>query len=137
MDVMFAQTLNAVWQQLDDYMVQKLPMVSLPYIEPVPAGGTSGGWRLPQLGLPLAGRAPGRPAVTPPVAGTNARAACDATTGSMSRFDAARLKQLYRTRAEYLRRFNTAVDQAVMDRLLVKEDAAALKATAGRNTPAF
>jgi len=44
---------------------------------------------------------------------------------------------LYRDRNEYLRRFNAAADEAVKNRLLIKEDAAAAKASAARTTPAF
>ena len=55
------------------------------------------------------------------------RAVCE-MTGSMRRYDTARLKSLYKDRNEYIRRFNAAVDQAVEEGRLVKEDAAALKA---------
>jgi hypothetical protein len=53
------------------------------------------------------------------------------------RFDAARLRQLYRNRTEYLKQFNAAVDQALMNRSLVKEDADAMKAAAIRSAPTF
>jgi hypothetical protein len=55
----------------------------------------------------------------------------------MQRFEPAKLKALYRDRAEYLRRFNAAVDQALRGRLLVKEDADAIKAAAVRTPPVF
>ncbi len=52
-------------------------------------------------------------------------------------YDSARLKALYKDRNEYIKRFNAAVDQAVEDGRLVREDAAALKAPAVRTLPAF
>lgn len=120
---------NAIWQQFDDLLVQKLPMISAPRLDTDAAlaprldtnGNALGGWRLPQVDLPLARYA--------------REAACG--SGSMQRFDAAKLKSLYRTRAEYLRRFNAAVEQAVQGRRLVKEDADALKAAIARGLPVF
>jgi hypothetical protein len=119
-DQALALALNAVWQQFDDLVVLKEPMASVPRIDP---DTMSGGWRMPQVDLPLTGAA-----ATP---------MCNAATGSMARFDATKLRQLYRDRSEYLRRFNAAVDQAVASRQLVKEDAAALKVSTLRTTPTF
>jgi hypothetical protein len=133
MDQSLVHALHAIWQQLEDLMVFNLPMTSLPPLDVAAEGGTAGGWRPPLVELPLAGRIPGRP-----VAGaTVVPAVCNAVTGSLSRFDVATLRQRYRDRNEYIRRFNAAVDQAAGDRLLVKEDAAALKAAAVRSTPTF
>ncbi len=67
---------------------------------------------------------------TPKDASDAARNAC-ALTASQQPFDAARLKQLYQNRNEYLRRLRTAVDQAVLERRLVKEDGEALKNSCG------
>ena len=64
------------------------------------------------------------------------RALCE-STGSMRRLDPARLKSLYKDRNEYIRRFNAAVDQAMADGRLAREDAAGLKAPAVRTLPAF
>jgi hypothetical protein len=122
--------INGVWQQFDDLLLLKQPMIDLPPI--ASAGEAPGGWRLPQVELPLVGPAPRRSA-----GATDAPGGCNSATGSMSRFDAATLKQRYRDRSEYLRRFNAAVDEAVRNRLLVKEDAAALKTGTARTTPAF
>jgi hypothetical protein len=132
---------NAIWQQFDELLVQKLPMVSLPRIETDAAaapkvdasGNALGGWRLPQLDVPVA-RYTGRS--TPAADSDRARRVCE-VTGAVQRFDAARLKALYRDRAEYLKRFNAAVDQAVLARRLVKEDADALKISTARVLPAF
>jgi hypothetical protein len=124
MDQTFAYALNAIWQQLDELLVLKRPMISLPQVGAV-AEGSSGGWRLPQVDLPLVAVSARTPRT------------CNAVTGSLARLDAATLKQRYRSRVEYLRQFNAAVDQAVTDRLLVAEDAAALKSTALRTTPTF
>jgi hypothetical protein len=132
---------NAIWQQFDDLLVQKLPMVNIPRIgtdasmAPLvdASGNAQGGWRLPQIDVPLA-RYAGRS--TPAEGSDRARRVCE-LTGSMQRFDAARLKALYRDRNEYLRRFNAAVEQAVLERRLVREDADALKLSVARVTPAF
>jgi hypothetical protein len=132
---------NAIWQQFDELLVQKQPMVSLPRIETdagmtpkQDAGGNAlGGFRLPHIDVPVA-RYAGRS--TPAAETDRARRVCE-LTGSVQRFDVARLKSLYRDRAEYLRRFNAAVDQALLDRRLVNEDAVALKASAARAAPAF
>ncbi len=60
MDLMLSYSINAAWQQLDDLLVLKRPMVSLPRLEIDAGGNTVGGWRLPQVDLPLAGRVAGR-----------------------------------------------------------------------------
>jgi hypothetical protein len=112
---------NAVWQQFDDLLLQKLPMINAPRIEMDSNGNALGGWRLPQVDLPLARYA--------------RESAC--ASGSMQRFDVTKLTSLYRSRAEYLRRFNAAVEQAVQGRRLVKEDGDALKTAMSRGLPAF
>jgi hypothetical protein len=94
-------------------------------------GNAQGGWRLPQIDVPLASYAGHSTAER-----SNAHAVCE-STGSMRRFDTARLKALYKDRNEYIKRFDAAVDQAVGDGRLVKEDAVALKAPAVRTLPAF
>lgn len=108
-DLALAHALNAVWQQIEDLLVLKVPLAV----------------QMADLQLPGA-----------QAAGTDGKPACSAVTGSL-RFDAAALKRTYRTRAEYLRRFGAAADQAVLARLLVKEDADALKATAAKVLPPF
>jgi hypothetical protein len=132
---------NAIWQQFDELLVQKIPMANIPRIEAdgsmapqVDASGNArGGWRLPQIDVPVA-RYAGRS--TPADGSDRARRVCE-LTGSMQRFDGARLKALYRDRNEYLRRFNAAVEQAVLERRLVRVDADALKLSAARATQAF
>ena len=47
------------------------------------------------------------------------------------------MKRLYGTRAEYLRRFNVAVDQAVTERFVTPADGVALKSGVVRTAPAF
>jgi hypothetical protein len=132
MDQILGYSINAVWQQFDDLLVLKQPMVDLPPIASGINSEASGGWRLPQVELPLMGPVPHRSE-----SATDAPKGCNTVTGSMSRLDSATLKQRYRDRNEYLRRFNAAVDEAVSNRLLVKEDAVALKTTTARATPAF
>lgn len=132
---------NAVWQQYAEWLALQVPMASVPRIEvdaanrPLrdAAGNAAGGWRLPQLDLPLA-RYAGQ--ATPRDASERAAKAC-ALTGAMQPFDAARLKALYRSRAEYQQQFRAAVDQAVLERRLVPEDGAALKLPTGLAVPAF
>jgi len=132
---------NAIWRQLDRQLVTGEAMVSVPRIE-VDArgeprldrqGNVLGGWRLPQIDVPLAAYA-GRS--TPRQNDALTRATCE-QTGSMRRYDVARLKGLYKDRNAYIEKFNAAVDLAVEQGTLVSEDGAALKAPAVRTLPAF
>jgi hypothetical protein len=96
-------------------------------------GNARGGWRLPYSDVPLAvytGRS------TPRSDDARARSLC-ALTGAMQRLDAPTLKARYGTRAEYLRRFGLAVDEAVKQRRVLPEDAVAMKQGAARTAPAF
>ena len=132
---------NAIWQQFDELLLLKQPMVTVPRIDTDAAhaplldanGNARGGWRLPQIEVPLA-RYAGHS--TPQDGSARATSVC-ALTGAMQRFEPAKLKTLYRDRNEYLRRFNAAVDQALQGRLLVKEDADAIRAAAARTPPVF
>ncbi|MET0282631.1 MAG: alpha/beta hydrolase domain-containing protein [Steroidobacteraceae bacterium] len=132
---------SAIWQQYDEWMNKGTPMLVVPRIEtdaqgavvPDANGNAKGGWRLPPLDVPAA-RYAGRG--TPREDTDRARALC-ALTGIRQPFDAARMKALYRNRAEYVRQFNAAVDQAVQQRRLTAEDGAALKAPVVRSLPAF
>jgi hypothetical protein len=133
--------LNAIWQQYDEALKTGAAMLRAPRIETFPdgsprrdeRGNTAGGWRLPQLDMPLA-RYSG--SSTPRDASDAARRIC-AFTGSQQPFEAARLKQLYQNRNEYLRRLRQAIDQSVVERRLVKEDGEALKNPAVQSLPAF
>jgi Alpha/beta hydrolase domain len=132
---------NAIWQQFDRLLVSGEALPGMPRIEtdargePLldKLGNAQGGWRLPQIDVPLASYS-GRS--TPVQNDARSRARCE-MTGSMRRYDTARLKALYKDRNEYVERFNAAVDQAVEDGRLVKEDAVALKAPEVRTLPAF
>ena len=132
---------NAVWQQLDDLLVRQVPMAREPRIQTDDggevlrdaAGNARGGFRLPQIDVPLATY---RGSSTPRGSDARAQGAC-ALTGAMQKLGVAQLKAQYKTRAEYLRRFNSAVDEAVRARRLVTEDAPAIKAAAAKMTPAF
>lgn len=121
--------LNAIWQQYEE--LQQQPMAREPRIEVSggrivldESGNARGGWRLPQIELPLA-----------TYRGSGA-APC-ALTGSMQKWDAAALKTHYRNRAEYLRRLTAAIDEAQRLRRITAEDAAALKLNSARIVPAF
>lgn len=97
-------------------------------------GNVIGGLRLPQVSVPLAawsGRSTPRR-----VDDADSVFHCS-QTGSARAYDAATLKDIHGSRAEYLRRFNLAVDQAVADRFLVPADATAVKASAAKTAPQF
>jgi hypothetical protein len=116
-------------------------MVSLPRIQTDAThrplrdanGNALGGWRLPQLDLPLATYAGSG---TPRDDSARARTACE-LTGVMQPFSSAQLQSLYRSRNEYLGLFRTLVDQAVTDRRLTKEDGEALKKQPASALPTF
>jgi hypothetical protein len=132
---------NAIWRQLDRHLVAGEPMISVPPIETDSRGeprldrqgNVLGGWRLPQIDVPLAAYA-GKS--TPRQNDAVTRATCE-LTGSMRRYDTARLKTLYKDRDSYIEKFNAAVDLAVELGTLVSEDGAALKAPVVRTLPAF
>jgi hypothetical protein len=132
---------NAIWQQYDDLLVRKVPMTREPRIDVDDggevlrdaAGNARGGFRLPQIDVPLAVY---RGSSTPRGGDASSQGVC-ALTGAMQKLGVAQLKAQYKTRAEYLRRFNAAVDEAVRARRLVAQDAPAMKAEAAKMTPAF
>ena len=132
---------NAIWRQLDRHLLTGEAMISVARIETDVRGeprldrqgNVLGGWRLPQIDVPLAtysGRS------TPRQNDALSRATCE-LTGSMRRYDAARLKSLYKDRNGYIEQFNAAVDLAVEQGTLLSEDGAALKAPLVRTLPAF
>lgn len=132
---------NAVWQQYGDWLQQSLPFINAPRIEtdashqPVrdALGNALGGWRLPQIEVPLAAFAGSG---TPREDTDRARAAC-ALTGVRQPFSPDQLRELYGSRTAWLERYRGAIDAAVADRRLTAEDAQALKAAAARAAPAF
>jgi Alpha/beta hydrolase domain len=132
---------NAIWQQYDDLLVRQLPMTREPRIETDAAGevlrdelgNARGGFRLPQIDVPMAsyrGRSAARSS------DAQAQAVC-APTGVVRKMSAAQLKAQYSSRAELLRRFNAALEEAARTRRLTVEDSVAIKAAAARTTPAF
>jgi hypothetical protein len=138
-DFPMGYALSAIWQHFDKLLATGEAMPNVPRIEvdargePLPdaQGNALGGWRLPQIEVPLAsysGRSTGNDA--------RSRAACE-MTGSMRRLDVPRLKALYGDRSGYIERFASAVDRAVDEGWLVKEDADALKAPVVKTLPAF
>jgi hypothetical protein len=131
---------NAIWQQYDDLLVRQLPMTREPRIEVAEGevlrdatGNARGGFRLPQIDVPLAEY---RGSSTPRVSDVRTQSVCS-LTGAMRKLDVATLKASYRTRVEFLRRFTAAVDEAVRARRLTPEDAIAIKVAASRTAPAF
>lgn len=133
--------LNALWQQFDALLVAGESMIQTPRIEVgangVPVqdahGNVRGGWRLPQVDVPLSSYGGHS---TPAVDSEIARTTC-ARTGSMRALSQAQLRQMYRDRNGYLKRFNEAVDAAVEGQRLLAEDAPGLKNPAVRKLPAF
>lgn len=132
---------DAIWAQYAEWLSGGRAMVSMSRIETLADGGprhdeagnASGGWRLPQLELPLAvysGHS------TPRDASERTAAVC-AMTGSREPFEAARLKHLYRDRSEYVRRFRAAVDLAVQERRLAAGDGDALAKLRVQDLPKF
>jgi hypothetical protein len=95
-------------------------------------GNALGGLRLPFLDVPLA-----RYAVDSPASSADQPQQACRMSGSMRRFEAPTLRSLYRSRLEYQRRFNLAVDDGVKAQALLPADAAGLKAQAAREAPAF
>jgi Alpha/beta hydrolase domain len=132
---------NAIWEQYAQFLGGGRSMVSLSRIETLPDGGprhdemgnASGGWRLPQLEVPLAVYAGHS---TPRDTSERAAAVC-ALTGSRQPFAAARLKSLYHDRAQYLKRLRAAVDLAVQERRLVGGDGTTLSNQPVQDLPAF
>lgn len=133
--------LNALWRQYESLLLAGEPMIQTPRIETTSGGAPAldalgnarGGWRLPQLDVPLASYGVHR---TPATESDAAQSLC-AHSGSMRALDQAQLKQAHRDRASYLKRFNEAVDNAVDGRRLLAEDAQPLKTQAPRRVPAF
>jgi hypothetical protein len=133
--------LNALWQQYEALLVAGESMIQTPRIEAgangAPLldahGNVRGGWRLPQVDVPLASYGNHS---TPAVDSEVARSTC-AQTGSVRDLNAAQLRQLYKDRNGYVKRFNEAVDNAVDGRRLLAEDVPALKNPAVRKLPAF
>jgi hypothetical protein len=135
-----ATAFSAIWQQYDDLLLQKMPMNREPRLATEAGaelrdevGNARGGWRLPALDVPLATY---RGSSTPRSDDARSRLLCSGT-GSAQPLTTAGLKSRYGSRAEYLRRFNAAVDEAQKQRRLLTEDAAALKLQLQRTAPAF
>lgn len=132
---------NAIWEQYAQWLEAGLPMETAPRIHTDAAGqvvrdasgNALGGWRLPQIEVPLAAYAGSG---TPRDSSDRARAAC-ALTGVRQPFTTAQLRELHGSRAEWLARFRAAVDEAVAQRRVTAADAETLKATAARAVPAF
>jgi hypothetical protein len=132
---------NAIWQQFAEWLALRTPPISVLRIQTDDGGGVVrdangnalGGWRLPHIDLPVAAYSGSG---TPREDSDRARSSC-ALTGVMQPFDAGKLKDLYRSRADYLRQFSAAVDLAVTERRLTNEDGEALKAASVRAIPAF
>lgn len=131
--------LNAIWQQLDEWLLHQLPMNKEPRFETDAngilrdeTGNARGGWHLPQVEVPVASYHGGS---TPRTGDARALQVCSATPSAQPMTVAA-LRERYGSRAEYVRRYNAAVDEALRQRRVVAEDVPALKALAQR-APAF
>jgi hypothetical protein len=131
--------INAIWQQLDEWLLHQVPMNKEPRFETDAngvmrdeAGNARGGWHLPQTDVPVASY---HGSSTPRTGDAHALQLCGVTPSAQPMTVAA-LKARYGSRAEYLRRYNAAVDEALRQRRVVAEDVPALKALAQR-APAF
>jgi hypothetical protein len=142
-DYPVGMALNALWRQYETLVLMDEPMIQAPRIEvdtqgaPLrdEQGNAVGGWRLPLLDVPLAVYSSLGAAATEDDSNA-ARNAC-AQLGSMSVLEPAQLKQLYGNRANYLKRFDEAIGNAVDGRRLLDEDAKALKSAVSRKVPVF
>ena len=126
--------LNAVWAQLGQLLSDGMPMTPAPRLQRDaatalqldPRGNALGGLRLPPLSVPLLAYGTGGQARDgSAVAGRRC-----ALAGSQRRFDSAELKTLYGNRAAWLKTYQAAIAQAVVERWLVEADAAVLRAQA-------
>jgi hypothetical protein len=123
---------NAVWAQLDEYLLHGLPMAHAEPISVDPqgqpttdaSGNVVGGLRLPAISVPLA------------VYRARSEPQCS-LAGSVQPLDNGQLKAAYGNRTGYLKRHAEAVEAALTQRWLEPVDAAALKAQAARTAPVF
>ena len=133
--------LNAIWQQYDEWLVGGAPMPVVSGIENTADGRVAanvfgnalGGWRLPQLDVPLARYAGSS---TPRDGSAQARYQCS-ITGAAQALSAAELKGIYGSRAAFLKQLGEAVDTAVSERRMLAEDGKSVKAAAAARTRAF
>ncbi len=136
-----ALAFNAIWQQYAQWLDEGVPFSTMPRIETDAGnqalrderGNALGGWRLPQIEVPLAAYAG---TGTPREDTDRARAAC-ALTGVRTPFTTAQLREMYGSRAMWLTQFGAAIDAAVAERRITPADAESLKANAARAVPAF
>jgi hypothetical protein len=132
---------NAIWQQYSDWLAAGVPMASVPRIETNAAneplrdanGNAIGGWRLPQLDLPLAAYAG---SATARENSDRARAACR-LTGVKLPLTALQLKTMYGRPAGYLNLLRAAAELAVSERRLTPEDGEALESLSANDLPQF
>jgi hypothetical protein len=125
-DLPFWVFLRAVFANLDTWVRGGPAMPHVPRIERDPAsvdgvardehGNALGGVRAPWLEAPRAQYLP--------------RCPCGPTTGQTLAFADAKIAELYPSDNDYRQRWNRAVDRLVEDRLLLAEDADALRADA-------
>lgn len=140
-DLPVGYVFDAIWQQLFDRLATGTPLGREPRITRDASGAVmvdedgnaQGGWRLPQLTVPLAVYS----AIAPAVGDDEASQRLCAERGVLQRLDASRLKQLYGNRAGYLARFRAAVDADVQARRLTAEDAESIKSSVAASVPAF
>jgi Alpha/beta hydrolase domain len=138
-DLPVAAVIEGSFQNLSDWVERGVPPPATPLIEidalkvrePNPDdakldadGNALGGLRLPEMQLPLATYAIG-PGI-----------GCFAT-GYKQPFDASRCRERYGSKTAYLRRYDAAMDQLVLDRLIPAQSAARWKDYRATYTPDF
>ncbi len=120
---------NAAWAALATWAEGGMPAPRTSALGQQPGQEqVAGGLRLPLLDVPAAAYAP---TGTTTLGDARARALC-ASAGTTRRFDRAQLGTLYRTPADYSKRVDDAIRQAVAGRTLLEADAAAVRAAAQR-----
>jgi hypothetical protein len=124
-DISFTAVMNAAYVHLIRWVVEDLVPPSFPLIDfddDPPRirrdahGNATGGIRLPDLEAPIAAHR-----------GRNGRDGMEALSGSMRRFSAAKVRELYPTRDDYLAQWSAAVERGVRAGYILDTEADGVK----------
>jgi Alpha/beta hydrolase domain len=133
--------LNAIWQQLEERLKLGTAMATAETMQRDQAGRLAmdalghakGGWRLPMLDVPTAQfRAENAAADDKPFS----RAICE-LVGASKNLSVVQLKGLYGSRLSYQGRLEVAIEAAVRERRLLREDATELRSMFTTGVPQF
>jgi Alpha/beta hydrolase domain len=133
--------LNAIWQQLDERLVAKMPMTGNTSIARTSGGqaqvdelgNAKGGWRVPAVDVPMMQFLATNSAKD---AQPFSRVICQ-LVGASKQVGVDQLKKLYGTRVAYSRRLDAAIELAVRERRLLRDDGPALKSSIMTGLPQF